>query len=481
MALKFVIYDNATGRNTQPASGDSISIPGTITSTESLVGSLVTTNNLITNDALSARGRLALENRFAHINAGKTGSTAQTSGFVFQINGSASSSTITDISSGTLTMDSDPTGTFSAGDIVQVRGSGENPISGLYEVDTVSTSPDEILLSASPTDEFISSSGDLNDDGLGGTLQKVTLSVLRYSAAGALQTATGNTAGFSFSAVGGGGGGGTLQDAYDAGNTIVTDASGGAFSVSGDQAVTLATSNSSGITLSTEGVTAGNIVLDSEAGITLQTTNGLFTGGGINIDTSTDNSSISLFSGNGNISFQGNGNQNFSGSGNANFTNDGNFTASMGGSVLLIGGAITTNNVYGAFQAIANTAFNIDSVGTPIYAVNNSGTVNFAAGDASSLSTAKVVGISLGFQDTAGAVFDAVCLVGSIVGVRFATAPAATSIGSYVYLSETTGRATLTPPTTTGSVVYELGILVTADGSSVVPKILFNPRFVIEN
>lgn len=478
MALIFVVYDNVTGRNTQPALGDNISIPGNIIFPETLTGNRVEATTLINSGPFIAQGPVALSKQFAHINAGKSDNTAETAGLVFQINGSASASTATDLSSGVLTMSSDPTGVYSPGDIIQIIGSAENPLSGLYEVDTVTTSPDEITLMSVPTDAFIQSADDLNNDGLGCDIQKVTLAVLRYSSAGVLQSATGGTAGFTFSDVGGGGSM-SLQDAYDGGNTIVMDGAGGALAISGDQDVSITTTSTNGILLETTSLTAGNIVLDSESGITIQTTGG-GTGSGITLSTSVDNSGISMFTGSGAL--------NISGTGSTTHTHDnytlnlsGDFSANVEGSSALHCGAIGTNSLRGAFEAIARNSAEIDDLGVPVYAVNNAGSVNFAAADASALSTAKVVGLSLAAQTTAGLVFDAVCLAGSIAQVRFATAPAATDIGSYVYLSETTGRATLTPPSGSGSVVYELGILVTADGSSVVPRILFNPRFVIEN
>lgn len=61
--------------------------------------------------------------------------------------------------------------------------------------------------------------------------------------------------------------------------------------------------------------------------------------------------------------------------------------------------------------------------------------------------------------------------------VRFASAPAAASNGSRVFLSMTAGLATLTAPAypaDTGNVVLPIGMLEGADGASVTPDVLLN-------
>ena len=68
-----------------------------------------------------------------------------------------------------------------------------------------------------------------------------------------------------------------------------------------------------------------------------------------------------------------------------------------------------------------------------------------------------------------------------LVPVTFAAAPAASSIGAIVYLSETAGKGTLTPPSTSGSRVYMLGILASADGAATTVRVLWQPQFVSDN
>lgn len=64
------------------------------------------------------------------------------------------------------------------------------------------------------------------------------------------------------------------------------------------------------------------------------------------------------------------------------------------------------------------------------------------------------------------------------VPATFASAPAAASIGLEVYLSETAGQATLTAPTTAGSVVYRLGYLAFADGVDTTCRIKWQPQLM---
>ena len=67
-----------------------------------------------------------------------------------------------------------------------------------------------------------------------------------------------------------------------------------------------------------------------------------------------------------------------------------------------------------------------------------------------------------------------------LVPVTFASAPASSSIGALVYLSETAGRGTLTAPSTIGSRVYKLGILVSADGAATTCRVLWQPQFIAD-
>lgn len=66
--------------------------------------------------------------------------------------------------------------------------------------------------------------------------------------------------------------------------------------------------------------------------------------------------------------------------------------------------------------------------------------------------------------------------IGGEIPATFASAPAAASIGLEVYLSETAGQATLTAPSTSGSVVYRLGYLAFANSADTTCRILWQPQ-----
>lgn len=66
------------------------------------------------------------------------------------------------------------------------------------------------------------------------------------------------------------------------------------------------------------------------------------------------------------------------------------------------------------------------------------------------------------------------------VPVKFAAAPAASDIGSIVYLSETAGRGVLdVSGFTAGSAIFKLGTLAFADGVDTVCRVLWAPMFVM--
>jgi len=67
---------------------------------------------------------------------------------------------------------------------------------------------------------------------------------------------------------------------------------------------------------------------------------------------------------------------------------------------------------------------------------------------------------------------------GSLIPVTFAAAPAANRNGDPVWVSQTPGVATLTPPTASGNVQYVIGILQGADGANTSPLIVFQPQFI---
>jgi hypothetical protein len=72
-----------------------------------------------------------------------------------------------------------------------------------------------------------------------------------------------------------------------------------------------------------------------------------------------------------------------------------------------------------------------------------------------------------------------VSLAGELVPVRFSSAPGAGANNSLVFLSTSPGEGTLTPPVSSGTVVYVVGLLQGADGVSLTPTVAFDPQFII--
>lgn len=90
---------------------------------------------------------------------------------------------------------------------------------------------------------------------------------------------------------------------------------------------------------------------------------------------------------------------------------------------------------------------------------------------------AYVVGVNR-FAVVATAVAQIYTVPGSLVQVLFSAAPAAVDNGKIVYLSETPGQGTLTPPVGAFRVRYKVGILWGADGADTTPTVLFQPEFI---
>lgn len=112
--------------------------------------------------------------------------------------------------------------------------------------------------------------------------------------------------------------------------------------------------------------------------------------------------------------------------------------------------------------------------------INADGEVEKANANTGTVDDSRVVGSSVG-SFLAAATAEIWSAPGTLIPVKFAAAPAAISNGSPVYLSTVSGEATLTPPTVTGSIVFLLGILQSADGVDTTPSILFQPRLIARN
>ncbi len=108
--------------------------------------------------------------------------------------------------------------------------------------------------------------------------------------------------------------------------------------------------------------------------------------------------------------------------------------------------------------------------------VNSGGSVRVSRSDADASSSAQFIGVSL---DTAGAGAAADIVVSGIVTITCDDSfVAGNHIGKPVYLSVNAGNVSVSPPTGSGDVVYQVGICV--DGSSNDWNILLQPQFIME-
>jgi len=108
--------------------------------------------------------------------------------------------------------------------------------------------------------------------------------------------------------------------------------------------------------------------------------------------------------------------------------------------------------------------------------------VTFATSDAANVSERRVFGIAADYSLTAN---NATGIVGSVPGttvaVRFASAPISAQVGAPVFLDSSTnaGYATMTPPSTGGESVVQIGYLASAaadiDGNY---NMIFAPQFI---
>lgn len=120
------------------------------------------------------------------------------------------------------------------------------------------------------------------------------------------------------------------------------------------------------------------------------------------------------------------------------------------------------------------------AVGESVRAVNSSdagltpGRVILA--NASELSSGRFIGIAT----SAGNQGDSIRIVtNGLTAVKFSSAPGSTTNGQAVYVSSTYGIATLTAPSSSGDTIYELGTLISGNGSSTTPNVQLNFREVI--
>jgi len=236
-----------------------------------------------------------------------------------------------------------------------------------------------------------------------------------------------------------------LQEAYENGNTIVTDNANGPFDVSGTE------------TISLDAGAASNFTVDG-ASLTLSTT----TSGTLDI-TSAEDIQMSFETNNATAMVIDDGTNNFmtfdstTGSLGVRVNQFLDITGSGAGITLDAGVAISAGNLVTIE----------DTTGDFILADSNTGTT--------------IDGLCIGVaaeSATAGNPVKVYTVPGSLVPVTFGAAPAANRNGDPVYVSQTGGQATLTPPTGSGNVVFVIGILQGANGVSTTPNVVYQPQFI---
>ncbi|MAG26012.1 hypothetical protein CMI47_10575 [Candidatus Pacearchaeota archaeon] len=135
---------------------------------------------------------------------------------------------------------------------------------------------------------------------------------------------------------------------------------------------------------------------------------------------------------------------------------------------------VVTQTTLGDAPASANTG----SAGCVVTNFSGGNNTRVKKADASAISTARIIGFAQAAATSPATV--KVAGPGSLLADAAAIgAPAAANIGAAVYLSETAGAVTVTPPTATNAVVYQVGFVVgNTTGSSI--GYSFQPQFVME-
>jgi len=294
-----------------------------------------------------------------------------------------------------------------------------------------------------------------------------------------------------------------LQSAYESGNTITTNATDGDFQVGGSESISMVVGGTAnfgavgavGISSATSTMTVGSGTGDVE----LLAVSGEIDLSAQDIDLNALNS----------ISLDAQAASNFTVSG-ANLS----LSTTTSGTVDITS-AEDIQMTFGANNATAmviddgtNTYMTFDSTtGEPAIEVDefldivgNGAGITLTAGELISAGAVVTIegttgdailadsntgvtldGLAIGIAAYGAANTDPVkvyTVPGSRVPVNFAAAPAASLNGRPVFVSTTPGQGTTTPPTSSGNVVYVIGILQGADGANTSPLVVYQPQFI---
>lgn len=221
------------------SSDDNIQISGSL----ELQNDVVIQGNLVVQgDAFSVElDKLRIQDNHILLNDGYTTVAAQTAGLVANY---LPTSTADSVATGGFTAGvpatSNPTiitsgsGTFSVGDFILVSGAADEANNGLFEVLSHSGTTLTVRgVGLTATVEDFTDSQFVTDTTAQGTITKVNVSILRAGTDGSWETAKGSSTGLSFTDLSTGGN--TLQESYEAGNTITTSAGEGDVIIAGTE------------------------------------------------------------------------------------------------------------------------------------------------------------------------------------------------------------------------------------------------------
>lgn len=176
-----------------------------------------------------------------YLNDGYETTSAQTGGLVVNYLPTATNDTVNGTFTAGVAATSNPTvvttgsATFSVGQLIQIAGAGVEDNNGLFEVlsHTGTTLTIRGVGTTATVEDFTQNQFVTDATGTG-TIRHVNIAVMRAGTDGAWETASGNTTPLSFTDLGSGGGN-NLTQAYQAGNTLTTDAGNGNFIVAGTE------------------------------------------------------------------------------------------------------------------------------------------------------------------------------------------------------------------------------------------------------
>jgi len=113
----------------------------------------------------------------------------------------------------------------------------------------------------------------------------------------------------------------------------------------------------------------------------------------------------------------------------------------------------------------AGDLISIDSTGKAVKAIST-----FA------INKWRVIGVAINSVGVGGTI--SVAKHGDLIPIKFGAAPAAASNGTYVFLNDVAGEATIIPPLGGGEVRFLVGVLKEADGITDTPNTVFFPQYV---